>query len=189
MTGVTAEELERAKEHVKGRMVLGIEATAARMSRLARSILFDVPLLSLDEMLERVEAVTDEDVAALVTELYDPERLSAACIGPQEELFREAERLGQRGAGRGVIRVGVSGAAGRMGQAVCEAVEGADDMELVGPCGSLARDAVGRRAGGQRRGRGLHDAGCGAGKRPRVRGRGRTRGGRDHRLRPGQPAG
>src|SRR5215208_6643053 len=42
------------------------------------------------------------------------------------------ERLGQRGTGRGVIRVGVSGAAGRMGQAVCEAVDEADDMELAG---------------------------------------------------------
>ena len=51
------EELERAKEHVKGRMVLGLEATGARMTRLARAILFDVPLLSLDEMLERVDAV------------------------------------------------------------------------------------------------------------------------------------
>src|SRR4029079_684330 len=83
--GITAEELERAKEHVKGRMVLSMEATATRMSRLARSILFDVPLLSLDEMLERVEGVSEEDVTALVTDLYDPERLSAACIGPHEE--------------------------------------------------------------------------------------------------------
>jgi predicted Zn-dependent peptidase len=88
--GISAEELERAKEHVKGRMVLSLEATATRMSRIARSILFEVPLLSLDEMLERVEAVTEDDVTALVAELYDPERLSAACIGPQEERFREA---------------------------------------------------------------------------------------------------
>jgi predicted Zn-dependent peptidase len=88
--GISAEELERAKEHVKGRMVLSLEATATRMSRIARSILFDVPLLSLDEMLERVEGVTAEDVTALVTEFYDPERLSAACIGPEEDRFREA---------------------------------------------------------------------------------------------------
>jgi predicted Zn-dependent peptidase len=88
--GVTAEELERAKEHVKGRMVLALEATGARMSRLARASLFDVPLLSLDEMLERVERVSAEDVAELAAGLYDPERLSAACIGPQEEHFREA---------------------------------------------------------------------------------------------------
>ena len=88
--GVSAEELARAKEHVKGRMVLVLEATGARMSRLARAILFDVPLLSLDEMLERVERASAEDVAELATELYDPERLSTACIGPNEEHFKEA---------------------------------------------------------------------------------------------------
>jgi predicted Zn-dependent peptidase len=88
--GVSAEELERAKEHVKGRMVLGLEATGARMSRLARATLFSVPLLSLDEMLDRVEQVSSEDVAQLATELYDPERLSTACIGPDEAHFREA---------------------------------------------------------------------------------------------------
>ena len=88
--GVTVEELERAKEHVKGRMVLSLESTAARMTRLARSILFDVPLLSLDEMLERVERVTAEDVEALATEFYAPDELSAAGIGPREERFRDA---------------------------------------------------------------------------------------------------
>jgi predicted Zn-dependent peptidase len=91
--GVSTEELERAKEHVKGRMVLGLEATGTRMTRLARAILFDVPLLSLDQMLERVELVSSEDVARLAAELYDPERLSAACIGPAEERFREATAL------------------------------------------------------------------------------------------------
>jgi predicted Zn-dependent peptidase len=88
--GVSAEELARAKEHVKGRMVLALEATGSRMSRLARSVLFDVPLLSLDEILERVDSVEGADVAELATELYDPERLSAACIGPDEEHFKQA---------------------------------------------------------------------------------------------------
>jgi predicted Zn-dependent peptidase len=88
--GLDADELTRAKEHVKGRMVLGLEATGARMMRLARATLFDLPLLSLDEMLQRVEQVTADDVAALAAELYDPERLSAACIGPAEKRFREA---------------------------------------------------------------------------------------------------
>jgi predicted Zn-dependent peptidase len=91
--GVTAEELARGKEHVKGRMVLGLEATGMRMMRLARATLFDVPLLSLDEMLQRVEQVTAEDLAELAAELYDPERLSAACIGSNEERFREATGL------------------------------------------------------------------------------------------------
>jgi predicted Zn-dependent peptidase len=88
--GVTPEELERAKEHVKGRMVLSLESTASRMSRISRSILFDVPLLSLDEMLARVDAVTLDDLAALAAEFYDPAGLSAAAIGPSEDCFRAA---------------------------------------------------------------------------------------------------
>jgi predicted Zn-dependent peptidase len=88
--GASEEELQRAKEHVKGRMVLGLEATAARMSRISRAVLHDVPLLSLDEMLARVDAVSAEDLAELADELYDPGRLSAACIGPSEERFRSA---------------------------------------------------------------------------------------------------
>jgi predicted Zn-dependent peptidase len=88
--GVGEDELARAKEHVKGRMVLGLEATGARMGRLARSILFDIPLLSLDEMLERVDAVSGDEVAALAAELYDPSNLAAACVGPDEDCFRTA---------------------------------------------------------------------------------------------------
>ena len=88
--GVSDEELERAKEHVKGRIVLGLESSGARMARLSRSVLYDVPLLSLDELLAKAEAVTSEDLAALATEFYDPEVLSAACIGPDEDRFRAA---------------------------------------------------------------------------------------------------
>ena len=88
--GVSGEELARAKEHLKGRMVLGLESTGARMARLARGLLFEIPLLSIDEMLARVDAVTADDVAVLAGELYDPDGLSAACIGPSEGRFRSA---------------------------------------------------------------------------------------------------
>jgi len=88
--GVRGEELERAKEHVKGRMVLGMESTAARMSRIARATLFDLEILSLDEMISRVDAVGDDDVAGLAAELYDPDGFSAACIGKDESCFKQA---------------------------------------------------------------------------------------------------
>jgi predicted Zn-dependent peptidase len=88
--GVSDEELDRAKEHVKGRLVLALESTSARMSRNARSILFDTPLLSIDELIERTDAVTRTDVCELAAELYAPERLSAACIGADEDRFRRA---------------------------------------------------------------------------------------------------
>jgi predicted Zn-dependent peptidase len=87
---VSAEELSRGKENVKGRLVLSSESTAARMSRISRATLFDLPIDSLDEMLARVDAVTVDDLAALAGELYGPERLSAACVGREESRFREA---------------------------------------------------------------------------------------------------
>ncbi len=88
--GVTAAELDRAKEHVKGRIVLSLESTAARMNRLGASVLADMPLLTVDETLERLDAVTAGDVLALARELYAPSRLSAAGIGADEERFRAA---------------------------------------------------------------------------------------------------
>jgi predicted Zn-dependent peptidase len=87
---VSDEELTRAKEHVKGRLVLTLESTAARMSRLGRSLLFDTPIYTLDELIERVDAVTIDDVSALAQELYDPTKLSAACVGTDENRFLNA---------------------------------------------------------------------------------------------------
>jgi len=87
---ISDEELARGKEHLKGRTVLSSESTAARMARMARAVLFGLPLYSLDEVLAKVDAVTVDDLAALGEELYDPKHLSAACIGRDEELFRTA---------------------------------------------------------------------------------------------------
>jgi predicted Zn-dependent peptidase len=86
----TVEELARAKENAKGRMVLALESTSARMNRLGANLLAGTPLLSIDEMVQRVDAVTVEDLQQLVTELYDPSLLSAAGVGPDEELFKNA---------------------------------------------------------------------------------------------------
>jgi predicted Zn-dependent peptidase len=86
----TPEELARAKENLKGRVVLSLESTGARMNRLGSEILAVAPLLSLDELVARVEAVTVEDLGALVAELWASERLSAAGIGPDDAQFEEA---------------------------------------------------------------------------------------------------
>ena len=86
----TAEELARAKENLKGRVVLALESTGARMNRLGSELLAGMPLLSLDETVERIDAVSIEDLAALVDALWSPERLSAAGIGPDEARFEDA---------------------------------------------------------------------------------------------------
>ena len=89
---VTDEELHRAKENLKGRIVLSLESTGARMNRLGSEVLAGGPLLSLDEVVGRIDAVTTEDLALLGRELWVPERLSAAGIGPDEGRFEEALR-------------------------------------------------------------------------------------------------
>jgi predicted Zn-dependent peptidase len=91
----TPEELERSKENVKGRLVLALESTTARMNRLGSSLLAELPLLSVDEMVERIDAVTVADLEELAQELYAPDQLSAAGIGAERSVFDAAlEPLG-----------------------------------------------------------------------------------------------
>ncbi len=91
----SADELTRAKENVKGRLVLSLESTSTRMNRLGASTLTGVPLLSVDELIDRIDAVTGDDVRELVDALYRSDDLSAAGIGPDEDAFRAAlEPLG-----------------------------------------------------------------------------------------------
>jgi predicted Zn-dependent peptidase len=87
---VSGDELSRAKENVKGRLVLSSESTAARMTRISRSTLFGLPIDSLDEMLAKVDAISVEELTELAAELYGADCLSAACVGRDEDRFRQA---------------------------------------------------------------------------------------------------
>jgi predicted Zn-dependent peptidase len=88
--GVRDDELRRAKESMKGRIMLSMESTSSRVNRLGKSLITDSELLDLDEILGRIEAVDADDVAVLAGELLSPDRLSAAGIGPGEAQFLEA---------------------------------------------------------------------------------------------------
>ena len=88
--GVTEEELERARDNVKGRTVLSMESTSTRMNRLGSSILMGVPLLTVDEVLAAFDAVTLDDVTELARELWLPGSLVAAGVGADEDTFRSA---------------------------------------------------------------------------------------------------
>jgi len=87
---VPEDELRRAKEHLKGRVILGLESTSSRMTRLGKGILTDTEILSLDELAERIDAVTSEDVLRLANEVYRPGGLSVVGIGADEECFTSA---------------------------------------------------------------------------------------------------
>jgi predicted Zn-dependent peptidase len=84
------EELVRSRENLKGRVVLGLESTGARMSRLGVSLLNDMPIMSVDEMIERIDSVEIEQVRELAGALFAPGRLSIAGVGPEEERFLAA---------------------------------------------------------------------------------------------------
>lgn len=84
---VPDDELQRAKEHLKGRMILGLESTSARMTRLGKGVLTDTEILSLDELADRIEAVTPEQVLELASEVYRPEGLSVVGIGADRSQF------------------------------------------------------------------------------------------------------
>jgi predicted Zn-dependent peptidase len=88
--GLTADELERAKESVKGRMLLALESTSSRMSRLGRAVLSGSEILSLDEVAARVDAVSHDDITAIAAELFAPGCFSTAGIGPDCDRFTAA---------------------------------------------------------------------------------------------------
>ncbi len=63
-------------------------ARAAACSRSGRAVLMEQPILTVDEVLERIDAVTHDDVMAAVRRYYDPKKWSTVCIGPRAEPFR-----------------------------------------------------------------------------------------------------
>lgn len=80
--GVTDEELNRSREHIKGQLVLGLESTRNRMTRLGKSELTHGEILSIDELVEKVAAVTRDDIKRLAAEIFVPERMVLTIIGP-----------------------------------------------------------------------------------------------------------
>jgi predicted Zn-dependent peptidase len=79
--GITPEELERGKSQLRGGMVLGLEDSGSRMSRLGKAELVYDELLTLDEVIARIDAVSCHDVRALAAALFrQPEIL--AVVGP-----------------------------------------------------------------------------------------------------------
>ncbi|MEV6346068.1 pitrilysin family protein [Actinoplanes sp. NPDC051851] len=83
-SGITEEELSRGKGMVKGSYVLGLEDTGSRMSRLAKSELLHGHLMSVDDLLGRVDAVTVAEVGAIAADLFSVD-LSLAVVGPFDE--------------------------------------------------------------------------------------------------------
>jgi predicted Zn-dependent peptidase len=78
---VPADELRRAKDHLKGSLMLGLESTSSRMANLARHQLFFGRFFSLDELVESIEAVTAEEVQRIAGEFFRPEEIAVTLLG------------------------------------------------------------------------------------------------------------
>jgi predicted Zn-dependent peptidase len=78
---ISEEELRRAKDHLKGSLMLSLESTSSRMSNLARQELYFDEFMSLDEMLERIEMVKRDEVQKIAQEFFRPEGIALTMLG------------------------------------------------------------------------------------------------------------
>ncbi len=80
--GVTADELSRAKDHLKGSLMLSLESTGSRMTRIAKQELYFGHYISMDEILSAIDVVTSAEVDALIERLLGRAPLSLVALGP-----------------------------------------------------------------------------------------------------------
>jgi predicted Zn-dependent peptidase len=78
---VPDDELRRAKDHLKGSFMLGLESTSSRMGNLARQELYFGRFFSLDEMIESIECVTSGQVQSIAEEFFNPDSIALAMLG------------------------------------------------------------------------------------------------------------
>jgi predicted Zn-dependent peptidase len=80
--GMSEEELDRAKGHIKGNLVLSLEDSGSRMTRLGKAEICQGEILSLDELLQRIDVISTDDVRKLAKDLFGARKLVATVIGP-----------------------------------------------------------------------------------------------------------
>ena len=90
---VPQSELRRAKDHLKGSLMLSLENTASRMSHLARQEIYFDRQFGLDETLQGIEQVTTRDVQRVATDLFQNGSLAATVLGNVNGLQIPRERL------------------------------------------------------------------------------------------------
>jgi predicted Zn-dependent peptidase len=86
-------ELRRAKDHLKGSLMLNLESTSSRMSHLARQEIYFDRQFGLDETLEGVERVSEDDVQRVARDLLRDRALAATVLGAVNGLQIPPERL------------------------------------------------------------------------------------------------
>src|SRR5208337_3475093 len=91
---ISQEELQRAKDYLKGSLLLSLESSTSRMGNAARQEMYFGRYISQDEIARSVDAVTAEQVQAVAQEFFHPERLAITVLGPINGLKLKRADLG-----------------------------------------------------------------------------------------------
>jgi predicted Zn-dependent peptidase len=83
---VADEELRRAKDHLKGSLMLSLESTGSRMTNLARQEMYFGRFFTLDELVESIEAVSAADVQRIAQTFFDPKQIALTVLGNLDNL-------------------------------------------------------------------------------------------------------
>ena len=86
---IPEEELDRNREHLKGSMLMSLESTFNRMSRMAKSMIYYQRLLSIQEIINALDSVTGDDVHQVAQETFTPENCTAVILGPADDTTLE----------------------------------------------------------------------------------------------------
>ena len=78
---VPAEELQRAKDQLKGSLMLSLESSSSRMSNLARQEMYFDRFFGMDELIKRIEEVTVEDLQTLARDFFQPDSIAVTVLG------------------------------------------------------------------------------------------------------------
>lgn len=84
--GITKEEFERAQENIKGSMVLALESSNSRMSYMARSQFYYDKIVTIDDVIKKIDKIKMEDIIRLANEFFRDEYLNLAVIGDLDKL-------------------------------------------------------------------------------------------------------
>ncbi len=90
---LTDEELTRAKDQLKGNILMGLESSNSRMANLARQEMYFHQFFTADEVIVRIEAVTTEQIQAMAQRLFVPDRIAVTLLGRLTGIKLNRERL------------------------------------------------------------------------------------------------
>jgi predicted Zn-dependent peptidase len=87
------EELRRAKDQLKGSLMLSLESSTSRMSNLARQQMYFERFFTMDETIEQIESVTADEVSEMARELFNPDQIAITVLGNLDGLKLSRENL------------------------------------------------------------------------------------------------